>query len=1551
MTNHDSLDFLALLSDERADESEVQLAQASDVVAVRASPAGADESAGEVHDLRLPTQVGRVGKGRFGGLFEKRLLGAHMRACKLARRAHSFSSEVRLLLEDSRFVNNAGDIVGVRTRAAPAVGGLVLELSKQSRSGNRYKRSISWAEFLEAAFGKFKRNAAVAIFLDKGPSTIKNMQVFVSGAWMNQQALTLAKLAYFASTKPPLLVIKHMKFDETALLCSLNPDKGRHRSRSTWQTMVYRLRIILVWENGDNLVVPLVLPPVVLLSTGAAHQFYALNFHPSFRCVNRLIKVLQDRAEESFDLLEADGASSNEKLLAHMYQLARQDGKLMSHARCMSHATQLVNVALLASVDAEAMNRLYGLTVFLRNLGYWGRLQQALRQWVSQTLVFKQEAISKSAMPEASPHVREFMNYLQFWKDLESESQDSAAKAFKSKASRLLDLINGSSVGGMCHICTSTSVPVESRHCADRADCVRKIVEVMTDLFLSCMPTVPVPSKWTTMFASLDFCMGGFLFANWLPEVFQMAFGTLRFAEFEEGSELMDPRLIESLSFSAVNGRRFQNSLRFLQDRSSMWTISLLTLVLEASRCLTYFWLGSLKKSLHPQRRCVLYEVLDPAVSVVEAVLQHLSELVMSIGGRGRLRLLYRDSYASYQQFCSAEPGRVRQLRRVLLLMSGWVYRRQHVYMHDLRYSIAVVGDLHASPDVLAHILQKWDTQSICCVPHGVARMLKQRGLSSADLCTPRWRLLLSFYARSLTWSIADVEQSHAANRQNAGAAFSTICAKYINSEALRQRDLHRRIELGHQSHEESNQTQLPSLRSGSDLRKAKPKSNTILLKEKVLQKKPGAKAESALLLFRKDYLQRQSLSGRVRFNPCSHEAWQEVKEHFAQLPEPQRLLYESLASDSVADAATARARWSQRRPPAQVPAMPAESMSAAPAHVPCSSSSNHELALPTSRAPCHVSQLCFEEFAQAKTLQDVMRKFEGRQEQFGGSSRLAKTSYPVTEKALQNIWKSQRQNGITWRSATDRFRAETERIARPQSAFEAFPQSVTYESNCGAQCRTNACAQRVSLHVNLTSALASVVKQLGRIADAVKADVLLACEVFNDARQRVTTYAFMTAMSARSGVHPAEQVYAVALPVGGLVPGRRVAQERFNGLRLQLSTIAPTRPLARAWLPFQGDDPAQRVGRLSLFTTDEFCKELLDMTVDSERPACTVVLTRLSYQDLWPSTVQVTGVDCSLPPVIVKPGSVEIPEPINDVDQDGDVEREGDEEGDAADTAADGFDLLQLLVQDQVPQPRPRKARARAGSPAAKPSEDAEAEDLLADPEMQAILGHEEVVALREALRTCRQTASASSSAASAAGAGAEAAEEVIDTESDSQIEEEAEIPADSDAALPSCSVQPGQKRKRKPGSASAASAAATSGRDGGGYVNGGDLETASAAASSTTSERVLRINADGSQIKVVNSIRGLQLCHVERVPAAPRGPARILGSIKRMVAAKNGRESLQAVCKAHSQCQCWLSNTDNLDLLLDWVAHADQCSAAEHETLSNELKLSIGMRVRGLR
>lgn len=68
------------------------------------------------------------------------------------------------------------------------------------------------------------------------------------------------------------------------------------------------------------------------------------------------------------------------------------------------------------------------------------------------------------------------------------------------------------------------------------------------------------------------------------------------------------------------------------------------------------------------------------------------------------------------------------------------------------------------------------------------------------------------------------------------------------------------------------------------------------------------------------------------------------------------------------------------------------------------------------------------------------------------------------------------------------------------------------------------------------------------------------------------------------------------------------------------------------------------------------------------------------------------------------------------------------------------------------------------------------------------------------------------------------------------------------------------------------------------------------------------------------------------------------------RCVLNKNGTAaSMNAICRIHTSCQCWVSNMESSDLLLDWLVTGDTMRHEEHQALAKDLKRSVGMKIRG--
>ena len=114
--------------------------------------------------------------------------------------------------------------------------------------------------------------------------------------------------------------------------------------------------------------------------------------HPSYYAVNHMLDLIDATAEIRCTVQEMDGAYANLRLHHHMLSLKEYNpeepgGAYLATARCQSHATHLISVSMLALIGGNLLARLYGLCVFLRNLGYLLRLQLALKQWLEATWI------------------------------------------------------------------------------------------------------------------------------------------------------------------------------------------------------------------------------------------------------------------------------------------------------------------------------------------------------------------------------------------------------------------------------------------------------------------------------------------------------------------------------------------------------------------------------------------------------------------------------------------------------------------------------------------------------------------------------------------------------------------------------------------------------------------------------------------------------------------------------------------------------------------------------------------------------------------------------------------------------------------------------------------------------------------------------------------------------------------------------------------------------------------------------------------------------------
>ena len=847
---------------------------------------------------------GKVGMGRHGGPLERAMVCAHMRAEKRARKAHEGNVSLAHILQDCTFSKDGASFNVVAKRGAK--GGVQVVLEKRAARGNRYVRKIHFSKFIRASYGINTSNMALSVMLDVDASTIPRLQKTCAGIVMVSQARLLARLLKYCQTNKPLTVHHQLKWDETTVATTLNPGGVSHSVKSAWSVLVIRAKLLVTWESGAMWRMRLVMPTIPLMSSSADQIYYALRHHPSLFTVHELVRLIGLTAQERCCLHEVDGAYANLRLHHHLlslqaYDSTTQGGSFLDTARCQSHATHLISVSMLALIGGNLLSRYYGLCVFLRNLGYLLRLQLALREWIHENLVIVPDDGS-----DPDPLMQETVDFLQTWHHAQEAEDPAESKThFQKNLHEFKELWNGSYTGQPTH-------RRKTGQTQSRADTVSRMTAAFVTLLLTCLPSVPAPNKWTKIFPASDFVGVGLLINNFLPRLFEIAFRPVMFST-DTCQEEADPRLVEGLFFHAVQGKRYFGSRAFLLDHGAQWCCRCWMIVSEHLRRLVYFWLRNLssEEKQGQSNRFPLFKLLDVRTSAAWAVLQNIAHQLLDDRGRRRLCIIWRGSgCSSYRSWCSSCPQEVRDLRRALVSLYGWVYRRHVVYWQQFPWTLTQLVDDEADPAVVQQVKDRWDMSHACCVSAGLARDLKRRHVTSDMLAhDPTWRALLKGVAFLLDMSIADVECKHALSRHWADRPFPTITAKHINREAA-------------VSVEEARQEALARHPADHSERFNRPEDKSIA---GVSIKQKQIRGKSAYMFFRDDFLKFQKeTGGSDKTNPCSTEFWQQLRQSWSALPASRREYYEELAVQSQSKA-------EQQRKQSKLPSSSSIPESAAP--------------------------------------------------------------------------------------------------------------------------------------------------------------------------------------------------------------------------------------------------------------------------------------------------------------------------------------------------------------------------------------------------------------------------------------------------------------------------------------------------------------------------------------------------------------------------------------------------------------------------------------------
>lgn len=184
----------------------------------------------------------------------------------------------------------------------------------------------------------------------------------------------------------------------------------------------------------------------------------------------------------------------------------------------------------------------------------------------------------------------------------------------------------------------------------------------------------------------------------------------------------------------------------------------------------------------------------------------------------------------------------------------------------------------------------------------------------------------------------------------------------------------------------------------------------------------------------------------------------------------------------------------------------------------------------------------------------------------------------------------------------------------------QRFPAEVHHRSCCDALCRARNCYDRVRMHTNLKQMLNRVSAYFGKPSESCKKDIFIGVTAELSDGSESYMFAMVSAPQARSGHHPADEIYA------SMTIKQGIPDDFFNGLVLQLDTLPYVPQLrdkihklyARSWK-----------GALKMHNTGEFAKLVYESASDSISSLAIPVkfrVNQLLVQDVNVSTVRTRG-------------------------------------------------------------------------------------------------------------------------------------------------------------------------------------------------------------------------------------------------------------------------------------------------------------------------------------
>ena len=382
---------------------------------------------------------------------------------------------------------------------------------KFTAKGNQHGTAWHMRDFLAASFGRSSKGRIFslrgqALAESMSPATVAYMRVVSCGAVLARQAHLLARIFLMCRSNPPTVVGIRDAWDETGQELMVQGEQG------VWQVIAASHTLIMGWPGTATtpmlVEVPVVIPPILVVSPSADRLYYALKNHPSLATILLLENAILKTGVERIHLHESDAAAANERLYHHRLNSCKGDGTLREQILCQCHQSNLAQGSLVSVGHGKLISDLFSFTHFLQAGTHYSKLKHAVTEYCkSACILVTTDHVQKSR--EVDGYLNEICSLQHGVKQAlvrvhsDQDGDVSRRGRFESKLELFKKMFNQDlSSGKIVHIC-KRSGPSSSWCCPSDDVAKQRLAESLIGVGLPSLPETPAPGKWTKLWSSL----------------------------------------------------------------------------------------------------------------------------------------------------------------------------------------------------------------------------------------------------------------------------------------------------------------------------------------------------------------------------------------------------------------------------------------------------------------------------------------------------------------------------------------------------------------------------------------------------------------------------------------------------------------------------------------------------------------------------------------------------------------------------------------------------------------------------------------------------------------------------------------------------------------------------------------------------------------------------------------------------------------------------------------------------------------------------------------